>query len=258
MTANLDNQVAANPAEWLEAHGDCLYRYAMFRLRDIAAAEDAVQETLLAAQHVMNTRRGNSSERAWLVEILKQHIAHHCRRIVGTPEEFTAMVNDGAEAFFETSGEWLGQWREDMAPTDWQVDTATALKRAEFWETLNRCLSELPRAMALAFTLREIDGLSSEEICDLLNISRDNLWSLLHNARLRLRNLFESERINCQPPKPESISGEIAKQNGISGLKRALRSAQARFLVFVRFPEAVRLIAGASSQKAFRSSNASN
>ncbi|HEY9501002.1 MAG TPA: sigma factor-like helix-turn-helix DNA-binding protein, partial [Pyrinomonadaceae bacterium] len=141
---------------------------------------------------------------------------------------------------------------------DWQVDTATALKRAEFWETLNRCLSRLHDAMALAFTLREIDGLSSEEICDLLNISRDNLWSLLHNARLRLRNLFESERINCQPPKPESISGEIAKQNGISGLKRALRSAQARFLVFVRFPEAVRLIAGASSQKAFRSSNASN
>jgi len=242
MTANLDNEVRANPAEWLEAHGDSLYRYAMFRLRDMAAAEEAVRETLLAAQRVMNTRRGNNSERTWLVEILKQHIAHHCRRIIGTPEEFTAMVNDGAEAFFETSGEWLGHWREDMAPTDWQVDTATALKRAEFWETLNRGLSELPRAMALAFTFREIDGLSSEEICDLLKISRDNLWSLLHNARLRLRNLLESERINCQPPKPEPISGGIAKQSCFSGLERILRSAQARFRIFVRFPGVLRLI----------------
>ena len=242
MTANVDNEVTAKPAEWLDAYGDCLYRYAMFRLRDMAAAEDAVQETLLAAQVVMNTRPGNSSERTWLVEILKQHITRHCRRIVRTPDEFTADISDGAEIFFETSGEWLGHWREEMAPTDWQFDATTALKRAEFWETLDRCLSELPRAMALAFTLREIDGLSSEEVCDVLNISCGNLWSLLHNARLRLRNLFESERINCQPPKPEPISGGIAKQRGSSGLERALRTAQARFLVFVRFPEVLRLI----------------
>ncbi|HSE20701.1 MAG TPA: sigma-70 family RNA polymerase sigma factor [Pyrinomonadaceae bacterium] len=256
MTANLDNEATAKPAEWLEAYGDCLYRYAMFRLRDMAAAEDAVQETLLAAQVAMNTRPGNSSERTWLVEILKQQIIRHCPRIVGTPDEFTADVSD--ETFFETSGEWLGHWREEMAPTDWQFDATSALKRAEFWKTLDRCLSELPRVMALAFTLREIDGLSSEEVCDVLNISCGNLRSLLHNARLRLRNLFESERINCQPPKSEPISGGIAKQSGISGLERALRSAQARFLVFVRFQEVLRLIAGANSQKAFRSSNASN
>ena len=245
MTATLDNEVTAKPAAWLEAHGDCLYRYAMFRLRDMAAAEDAVQETLLAAQVAMNTRQGNSSERTWLVEILKQQIIHHCRRIAGTPDEFTADVREGADAFFETSGEWLGHWREEMAPTDWQFDTASALKRPEFWETLDRCLSELPRAMALAFTLREIDGLSSEEVCDVLNISRGNLWSLLHNARLRLRNSLESERIHGEPPKFEPTSGGIAKQNGtvgIAGLERALRSAQARFRVFVRFPEVLRLI----------------
>ena len=245
MRATLDNEVTAKPAEWLEAHGDCLYRYAMFRLRDMADAEAAVQETLLAAQVGMNTRQGNSSERTWLVEILKHQIVHHCRRIARTPDEFTANVREAADAFFETQGEWTGHWREDMAPTNWQIDVTSALGRDEFWETLDRCLSELPRAMALAFTLREIDGLSSEEVCDVLNISRSNLWSLLHHARMRLRNSLEAKRIHGEPPKFEPTSGGMVKPSGtlgIAGLERALRSAQARFRVFVRFPEVLRLI----------------
>jgi len=100
-------------------------------------------------------------------------------------------------------------------------------------------------AMALAFTLREIDGLSSEEVCDVLNISRCNLWSLLHHARMKLRNSLEAELIRGEPPKFEPTSGGIAKQNGTVGTARpekAVRSAQARFRVFVRFPKVLRLI----------------
>lgn len=214
MRATLNNEVTAKPTEWLEAHGDCLYRYAIFRLRDIADAEAAVQETLLAAQVAMNTRQGNSSERTWLVEILKQQIIHHCRRIAGTADEFTAEVGEGADAFFETSGQWLGHWREEMAPTDWQFNTTSALERSEFWEKLDRCLSELPRAMALAFTLREIDSLSSEEVCDVLNISHGNLWSLLHHARMRLRNSLEAERIHGDPLSLNRLREEWPNRTG--------------------------------------------
>ena len=212
MTATLDNEVTAKPAVWLEAHGDCLYRYAMFRMRDIAAAEDVVRETLLAAQEAMNTCRGNASERNSLIEILKCKIIDHCRQIAGNREEFSADVRDDAYEFFESSGEWPGHWREEMGPTEWHFDTTSGPKSDEFWETLDRCLSELPRAMALAFTLREIDGLSSEEVCDVLNISRCNLWSLLHHARMKLRNSLEAELIHGEPPKFEPTSGGIDKR----------------------------------------------
>ena len=245
MTATLDNEVTAKPAVWLEAHGDCLYRYAMFRMRDIAAAEDVVRETLLAAQEAMNTCRGNASERNSLIEILKCKIIDHCRQIAGNREEFSADVRDDAYEFFESSGEWPGHWREEMGPTEWHFDTTSGPKSDEFWEMLDRCLSELPRAMALAFTLREIDGLSSEEVCDVLNISRCNLWSLLHHARMKLRNSLEAELIHGEPPKFEPTSGGMAKQNGTVGiarLEKAVRSAQARFRLFVRFPKVLRLI----------------
>jgi len=243
MTATLDNEVTAKPAVWLEAHGDCLYRYAMFRLRDIAAAEDVVRETLLAAQEAMNTRQGNASERNSLIEILRCKIIDRCRQIAETREKFIADVRDDAYEFFERSGEWPGHWREEMAPTEWHFDTTSAPKSDAFWETLDRCLSALPRAMALAFTLREIDGLSSGEVCDVLNISRSSLWSLLHHARMRLRNSLEAEWIHGEPPKaePASMANRI-KSPDIVGLERALRSAQARFRVFVRFPQVLRLI----------------
>jgi len=245
MTAIFDNEITSKPAAWLEAHGDCLYRYAMFRLRDMAAAEDVVRETLLAAQEAMNTHQGNASERNSLIEILKCKIIVRCSQIAWTREEFTADVRDDSYEFFERSGEWPGHWREQMAPTDWQFDTTSALTRNEFWETLDRCLSDLPRAMALAFTLREIDGLSPEEVCDVLNISHSNLWSLLHHARMRLRNSLEAELIHGEPPKFEPTSRAMAKQNGTVGitqLDKAVRSVQARFQVFVRFPKVLRLI----------------
>ncbi len=245
MTATLDNEVTAKPTAWLEAHGDCLYRYAMFRLRDTTAAEDAVRETLLAALQAMDTHQGNGSERTWLIEVLRRKIIDHCRLIARTREELTEEVRKDAYDPFERSGEWAGHWREDMAPTDWQIDVTSALKRNEFWETLDRCLSELPRAMALAFTLREIDGLSSEEVCDVLDISRSNLWLLLHHARMRLRSSLEAEWIHGEPPKVEPTSTGMAKRIGtlgIAGPERTLRSAQARFRIFVRFPEVLRLI----------------
>ena len=55
---------------WLERHGDYLFKYAVFRLRDKSAAEDAVQETFLAALKAYEKFEGRGSERTWLVGIL--------------------------------------------------------------------------------------------------------------------------------------------------------------------------------------------
>ena len=190
----MTNNKLSSPENWIDQHGDYLFRYAIFRLRDAGAAEDAVQETLLAALQSHNRFNGCSSERTWLVGILKHKIIDHYRRI-GRGHEISCADVAGYEELdaFEKSGEWAGHWRPKYAPTNWQLDAYSTLERKEFWETLDRCLAELPKRTATAFVLREVDGLSSEEICDLLNLSLNNLWVMLHRARLKLRNSLEAE-----------------------------------------------------------------
>src|SRR5258707_5380903 len=72
---------SANPEAWVDEHGDCLYRYAVMRVRHPEVAEDLVQETLLAAVRTQTSFRGTSSERSWLCGILKNKICDHFRKL---------------------------------------------------------------------------------------------------------------------------------------------------------------------------------
>ena len=177
---------------WLDQHGDYLFKYAIFRLRDSSAAEDVVQETFLAALKGYEKFEGRGSERTWLVGILKHKITDHFRRIsreapLGQEED------EGPEhkEFFRDSGEWTGHWAVDHAPTDWHATPSELVERQDFWAVFSDCLSPLPKRTASAFTLREVDGRTSEEICDMLGITVNNLWVMLHRARLHLRNCLE-------------------------------------------------------------------
>lgn len=187
-----------DPALWLQQHGDYLFRYAMFRLRDPVAAEDVVQETLLAGLQSHEGYEGQGSERTWLTGILKHKIIDHYRRISRTQQIPTCEETDEYDPF-ETSGPWAGHWLEDLAPTKWQVNASIALESKEFWEIFDRCLSQLPPRTALAFTLREIDGMSPQQICEVLNVSATNLWVMLHRARLKLRGKLETEWFGREP-----------------------------------------------------------
>ena len=186
-----DKKQELDPTGWLDAHGNYLYRYALMRVRDAAVAEDLLQETLLAAIGSRQNHSGRSTERTWLVGIMKHKVVDYFRRTARTTQ-FTFESDDDSE-LFENSGPWRGHWREDEAPVSWPVDAAQLLESREFWETFDRCLSQLPQQMSVAFTLREIDGLSSSEICEILNITPNNLWVLLHRSRAKLRQLMEAE-----------------------------------------------------------------
>ena len=65
------------------------------------------------------------------------------------------------------------------------------MERSDFWKVFNDCLSPLQKRTVSAFTLREVEGLNSEEICEILSIKVNNLWVILHRARLHLRNCLE-------------------------------------------------------------------
>src|SRR5918994_3449140 len=103
-----------DPERWLDDHGDYLFKYAVFRLRDDSAAEDAVQETFLAALKAYEKFEGRGSERTWLVGILKHKVVDHFRRAVREAPlgEEADEASDHPE-FFERTDEWQGHWNND-------------------------------------------------------------------------------------------------------------------------------------------------
>ena len=184
---------APDPSVWLDQHGDYLYKYAHFRLRDASAAEDAVQETFLAAIKAYSKFEGRGSERTWLVGILKHKITDHFRKSIREAPIGETESEDGPEhaEFFTRTDGWDRHWNNDYAPTEWHSTPEQLVEQTDFWKVFNDCLSPLPARTASVFTLREVDGLTSEEVCELLQISANNLWVILHRARLHLRNCLE-------------------------------------------------------------------
>lgn len=181
-----------DPSAWVDEYGDYLFRYAQFRVRDEAVAEDLVQETLLAALQAMKKFEGRGAERTWLTGILKHKIIDHFRKIA-KQNQFETIEGEEFEhdELFRHEGEWIGHFKRDNGPIEWGTNPAEMLEQGEFWEIFQKCLSPLPPRIASAFTMREVDGVSSEEICKVLEISNNNLWVMLHRARMQLRRCIE-------------------------------------------------------------------
>lgn len=176
----------SDPAGWVDAHGDALFRYALIRVRDRSLAEDMVQEALLAAFQGRDSFSGRSSERTWLVGILKNKIADHFRRKAREGLRDESFLRENLGGPFDETGHW------SPGPAEWGGDPADLFRQADFLDQLRRCLSEIPEGQASAFTLREVDGVEPREICKILEVSETNLWVLLHRARMRLRACLEA------------------------------------------------------------------
>jgi RNA polymerase sigma-70 factor (TIGR02943 family) len=178
--------MATDPARWVDEHGDYLFRFALSRLRRREAAEDLVQETFLAALRARERFAGASSERTWLVGILKRKIVDHLRRTGREqPAGDLAAVDRWADGLFDERGHWRKK------PGKWPADPSAALEKTEFWSIFSRCLGKLPERLANAFVLREVEELDSHEVCKVLGVSANNLWVMLHRARLGLWRCLE-------------------------------------------------------------------
>lgn len=183
-----------DPQRWLEEHGDYLFGYAMARVQDRALAEDLVQETLLGAIQARDRFQGDSTERTWLVGILKHKIFDYFRR---NHREIPVAELLGQDEAVESLFDTRGKWKE--GPLPWRDDPHSYLDQKQFWQALVRCLEELPGRLGRVFALREMEGMGSEEICNLLNITPTNLGVLLHRARMRLRKCLEIAWLGNSP-----------------------------------------------------------
>lgn len=174
-------------ASSLESHRSALMSYAKRALRNAADAEDAVQDTLMAAMRAPDSFAGRSSPTSWLRGILKHKIIDIFRRksreTAIDPVPDRECLVDGDSLFAPD-----GSWRE--SPADWG-DPEVVLARRDFFQVLESCIACLPEHAARIFTLREVMELEVAEICDLLGITPTHCFVTLHRARMKLRALLE-------------------------------------------------------------------
>jgi len=170
---------------WLADHGDYLFRMARRQLHSDELAEDAVQETLLAALSAQARYAGSASPRTWLTGILKHKIVDQIRRSVREVE--LPRDQDGEEAV-DSLFKPDGHWAEPVRP--WGNPHAEA-ELAQLRRVLDECADRLKPVMAQVFSLREVAGMETEEICKELDITPTNCWVLLHRARMFMRQCLE-------------------------------------------------------------------
>jgi RNA polymerase sigma-70 factor (ECF subfamily) len=170
-----------------------LVKFARIQLRQEAAVEDVVQETLIALLEHPERFAGQSSLKTYAIGILKHKIVDVLRR--GKREVALHGENDDEGdstsadmAAFDAMFDETGHFRE--APRSWGDPNAT-YEQKQFFEILELCIERLPAKVAQIFMMREWLGLETEEICKELGVTSTNAWVMLYRARMRLRECLQ-------------------------------------------------------------------
>lgn len=171
----------------LEAMRPALLRFAILQLRNETAAEDVVQDALIAVLEKPDSFSGQSSLRTYVTGILKHKIIDAMRASKRT-QQFIVQDDQSEEDVIDALFKEDGHTHE--MPRNWGNPDAT-LEQKDFFRVLEICLEKLPANTARIFMMREWLELETEEICKELGISTSNAWVMLYRARIRLRECLD-------------------------------------------------------------------
>ena len=153
------------PHMWVEQHGNYLFNYAIVRVNDREKAEDLVQETFLAGLKAKDNFQGKSSERTWLISILKRKVIDTYRKQysskVSSMSEYEQDISDGD--FYRTEDPFKGHWLEGKGPNSNSLLPEGEMEEEELREIISRCIKNLPPNLAAAFAMKMIDEADSDE-----------------------------------------------------------------------------------------------
>jgi RNA polymerase sigma-70 factor, ECF subfamily len=167
------------------------YRPAMLRLASgyvpsRAVAEEVVQDTWVGVLRGIGGFEGRSSVRTWLFRILVNRA-----QTAGVRERRSLAVEDMGpvvdQSRFDQSGHWIAP------PEAWVEQAEDRLVAAKMAGRVRLAIDDLPARQREVVSLRDIEGLSGEEVCAVLGISDANQRVLLHRGRSKLRQILESE-----------------------------------------------------------------
>jgi RNA polymerase sigma-70 factor (TIGR02943 family) len=202
MSADTSHSAGADPATWLDAHGDYLFAYARSRVRSRQIAEDLVQETLLAAIQGRASFQAQSSVRTWLVGILKHKLIDHLRKAGG---DAVRHADSHSQAHGEAGEEALRAWTDRQfskggkwvtPPKSWSAhrideQSLSPSELQELRSVLDECLNRLPPRACEALVMTERSSMPAEKVGKVLDASTTNIGVLLHRARTALRHCLE-------------------------------------------------------------------
>jgi RNA polymerase sigma-70 factor, ECF subfamily len=179
-------------ADLLERYHGALLRLALVFVPSRAIAEEVVQETWVGVLDGLDRFEGRSSLKTWIFRILTNRAKTRGVREKRTVP-FSAFADPEADsapaveaARFRPDGMW------GVAPRRWEDNTPEKLlMTAQAIQHLEGAIAALPPNQRAVLTLRDIDGLDSDEVCNILEITETNQRVLLHRARSKLRATLE-------------------------------------------------------------------
>jgi len=154
-------------------HHAAMLRLACGYVPSVAVAEEVVQDTWLGVLRGLGGFEGRSSFRT------------------GARERRSVPVGDPEPAVDPSRFDGTGHWA--APPERWVEEADRRLDAAKLAGRLRSAIDDLPDRQREVVTLRDIEGLSSEEVCSVLEISEGNQRVLLHRGRSRLRQALETE-----------------------------------------------------------------
>jgi len=181
----------------VERYNASLLRVALLYVPSRAVAEEVVQETWLAVLQGIGRFEERSSLKTWIFRILTNRAKTRAERERRTIP-FSALSNPGVvpEAALEPErfrapddARWPGHWASP--PAAWSTPEAR-LESRETRERLRAAIEKLPPGQRAVLSLRDVEGWSSEEVCNALGLTETNQRVLLHRARSRVRKALES------------------------------------------------------------------
>ena len=173
--------------QWVDEHGKYLFQYACRYVQNEETAEDLVQETFLAALSAKSQYRGDATARTWLTGILRHKICDSIRKRSRNKEVLQPSSDATLDEYFDANEHWINA----IGPRSWDLSPEAAYEQQQFHSVLTGCLDKLPERLRQLFLLREIDGLSREELCNLFALTSSNVGVTLHRIRLALQRCVQ-------------------------------------------------------------------
>jgi RNA polymerase sigma-70 factor, ECF subfamily len=201
----------------VDRHSPAMVRVAMAYVPARAAAEEAVQETWIAVMRGIDGFEGRSSLKTWIFRILI-NVAMRAGARERRSLPFSALGE--AENTGEPSvdpGRFLPADHE-LFPGHWAIMPARwptpeeGLLAGETREVIAAAMAELPAAQRTVIALRDVEGWSSDEVCEALEITPGNQRILLHRARSRVRNAIEAYYAAVEEPDYGAVPAELTRE----------------------------------------------
>ena len=175
----------------VDRHGAAMLRHARLFVRDQAVAEEVVQEAWLGVLRGIERFQARSSIRTWLFTIVA-----NIGRTRGAREArslpFSAFADEGAsvppERFVGPGDRWEGHW---ATPPEAWGQPERELVSAETRALVAAAIAALPESQRHVISLRDVEGWSADEVCNVLELSETNQRVLLHRARGKVRRALD-------------------------------------------------------------------